>query len=442
MRCWSTVIQSLTPISWPTRVCSSLKCLKTRIGALPFQGSVFIAPAGYPLQQRLPLLDIALDAARRHVPQREAARGQVHVVLRVAQEAEHRHIERAEELLQVLGGDEAFARPHAHESDRDLVGAPVRLHFAQEVVRGFDVEQARLQRHHELVGDLQHLVQAPVVQPRRRVEHRMRRALGQAHDVVAAHFPAADLRHALRPVLQPVARRLLAIHVAQHHRMPLPRQRAGDIGRQRALAHATLGVGHDDDRHPRLRLNGWIPGYGSGRSEAPAILEITALPRRLMSDILVLAAHPDLAQSRVNQAMLRAARNAGDRVRVRDLYALYPDYSIDLPAEQAALADARLVVWLHPIHWYGMPALMKLWVDEVLSFGWAYGPGGHALRGKDLWLATSTGGREESYRPDRYNRYFFDAFLPPYDQTAALVGMRFLPPLVLHGAHRVDAAEL
>ena len=161
-----------------------------------------------------------------------------------------------------------------------------------------------------------------------------------------------------------------------------------------------------------------------------------------MSDILILAAHPDLAQSRVNQAMLSTARDAGDRVQVRDLYALYPDYSIDLPAEQAALADARLVVWLHPIHWYGMPALMKLWVDEVLSFGWAYGPGGHALRSKDLWLVTSTGGREESYRPDRYNRYFFDAFLPPYDQTAALVGMRFLPPLVLHGAHRVDAAEL
>jgi glutathione-regulated potassium-efflux system ancillary protein KefF len=161
-----------------------------------------------------------------------------------------------------------------------------------------------------------------------------------------------------------------------------------------------------------------------------------------MSDILVLAAHPDLAQSRVNHALLRAARDAGDRVRVRDLYALYPDYSVDLPAEQAALADAQLVVWLHPIHWYGMPALMKLWVDEVLSFGWAYGPGGHALRGKDLWLVTSTGGREDSYRPDNYNRYFFDAFLPPYDQTAALVGMRFLPPLVLHGAHRVSAEDV
>jgi len=78
----------------------------------------------------------------------------------------------------------------------------------------------------------------------------------------------------------------------------------------------------------------------------------------------------------------------------------------------------------------------------VLAFGWAYGPGGEALRGKDLWLVATTGGPEESYRPDSYNRYFFDAFLPPYEQTAALCGMRFLPPLLLHGAHKVDEAEV
>jgi glutathione-regulated potassium-efflux system ancillary protein KefF len=89
-----------------------------------------------------------------------------------------------------------------------------------------------------------------------------------------------------------------------------------------------------------------------------------------------------------------------------------------------------------------MPPLMKLWLDDVLTFGWAYGPGGHALRGKDLWLVASTGGPEDSYRPDSYNRYFFDAFLPPYEQTAALCGMRFLPPLVLHGAHKASEAEL
>jgi glutathione-regulated potassium-efflux system ancillary protein KefF len=159
-----------------------------------------------------------------------------------------------------------------------------------------------------------------------------------------------------------------------------------------------------------------------------------------MADIAVIAAHPQLEHSRITRALAQAADAA--RVDWRDIYRLYPDYVIDVPAEQQALAEARLVVWLHPIHWYSMPALMKLWLDEVFSFGWAYGPGGSALRGKDLWLATSTGGSESSYRPDGHNRHFFDAFMHPYEQTAALAGMRWLPPLVLHGAHRVDAPAL
>ncbi len=162
-----------------------------------------------------------------------------------------------------------------------------------------------------------------------------------------------------------------------------------------------------------------------------------------MADIVILAAHPELAQSHVNRALMEAIGAAAlPRAELRDLYALYPDYLIDIAAERAALAEARLIVWQHPIHWYSMPPLMKLWVDEVLGFGWAYGPEGTALQGKDLWLVTSTGGTEASYRPDGHNRYFFDAFLPPYEQTAALCGLRFLPPLVLHGAHRASPVEL
>jgi glutathione-regulated potassium-efflux system ancillary protein KefF len=155
----------------------------------------------------------------------------------------------------------------------------------------------------------------------------------------------------------------------------------------------------------------------------------------LSSGILVLAAHPDWRDSRVNRRLLAAARDAAG-VAVRDLYDRYPDYDIDVPAEQALAATARLLVLLHPIQWYSMPALQKLWLDEVLTYGWAYGPGGTALQGKDLWLVATTGGAEGSYHPQGYNRYFFDAFLPPYEQTAALCGMRFLPPLVLHGARK------
>ena len=165
------------------------------------------------------------------------------------------------------------------------------------------------------------------------------------------------------------------------------------------------------------------------------------------AEILVICAHPELEQSRANRRMLAAARELQStspqgRIVVRDLYALYPDYMIDVPEEQALLAAARLVVWQQPIHWYGMPPLLKLWVDDVLTFGWAYGPDGNMLKGKDLWLVATTGGPEDSYRPASYNRYYFDAFMPPYEQTAALCGLRFLPPMLLHGAHKASNAEI
>ena len=157
--------------------------------------------------------------------------------------------------------------------------------------------------------------------------------------------------------------------------------------------------------------------------------------------IYLLAAHPDWTESRVNRLLFEAAQGLA-HVQVRDLYGSYPDFDIDTGTEQQQAQAADLVVLLHPIQWYAMPALMKLWCDEVLAYGWAYGPGGTALQGKDLWLVATTGGPEASYHPQGYNRYFFDAFLPPYEQTATLCGMRFLPPLLLHGARRADSQEV
>ena len=176
--------------------------------------------------------------------------------------------------------------------------------------------------------------------------------------------------------------------------------------------------------------------YVSGMDEQH---QTTALPPAEPS-IYLLAAHDNWRESRVNRRLLERAL-ANPAVKVCDLYGRYPDYAIDVAAEQAHLAAASLVVLMHPIHWYSMPALQKLWLDDVLTYGWAYGPQ-KALEGKDLWLVASTGGAEDSYQPTGYNRHSFDAFLPPYQQTAALCGMRFLPPLVLHGAHRSDDAEL
>ena len=187
-----------------------------------------------------------------------------------------------------------------------------------------------------------------------------------------------------------------------------------------------------------------------------------APPADTHSSVYLIAAHPDWNESRVNRRLLEVAQAVSatpgaPRIDIQDLYASYPDYCIDVPAEQARVAAAQLIVLMHPIQWYAMPALQKLWLDDVLTYGWAYGAvssgtgdnaaapanaPGTALRGKDLWLVATTGGQEESYHPESYNRYHFDAFLPPYEQTAVLCGMRFLPPLVLHGAHSIGRDEV
>lgn len=153
--------------------------------------------------------------------------------------------------------------------------------------------------------------------------------------------------------------------------------------------------------------------------------------------ILVLYAHPTPHHSRVNRRLAEAAP-AVPNVRLHNLYETYPDFYINVQEEQAMLAEADLVVFQHPIQWYSMPSLLKEWVDVVLEYGWAYGPGGTALRGKDFWLVATTGSVEEAYSEEGSHGHPFPAFLPPIKQTAVLCGMRWLPPLILHGARKID----
>jgi glutathione-regulated potassium-efflux system ancillary protein KefF len=157
--------------------------------------------------------------------------------------------------------------------------------------------------------------------------------------------------------------------------------------------------------------------------------------------VLVVYAHPEPHRSRVNRLLADAAR-AVPGVLVHDLYALYPDFYIDPAREQALVAQADLLVFLHPIRWYAMPALLKEWIDVVFASGWAYGAGGTALKDKGCLLAVTTGGAASAYSPGGVHGHDFADFLPPYEQTARLCNMDWQAPLILYGAHHATQDEL
>jgi len=126
---------------------------------------------------------------------------------------------------------------------------------------------------------------------------------------------------------------------------------------------------------------------------------------------------------------------------VRSLYDIYPDFDIDVAAEQAALERASLIALMHPLYWYSVPGLLKHWFDEVLVGGWAHGEQGHALDGKHcLWITTA--GDVESYTPEGRHHHGFQDFVPVVEQTARYCRMKWLPPFVVHGAHEISDEDL
>jgi glutathione-regulated potassium-efflux system ancillary protein KefG len=156
---------------------------------------------------------------------------------------------------------------------------------------------------------------------------------------------------------------------------------------------------------------------------------------------LVLLSHPNLDRSKAHRRLLEAIRDV-PVVDVRHLENLYPGGRIDVAAEQAAALRADRIVFQFPLYWYSTPPMLKRWEDEVLAFGWAYGPGGTHLHGKTLQLVLSTGGPQATYHADGYNRYPIHELLRPLEAMAGLTGMKFAKPLILWGVPNIPGLDV
>ena len=58
----------------------------------------------------------------------------------------------------------------------------------------------------------------------------------------------------------------------------------------------------------------------------------------------------------------------------------------DIADEQRKLLWADVVILQFPMWWYGMPAILKGWVDRVFAYGFAYGVGVQAEEGGEIDL--------------------------------------------------------
>ena len=127
--------------------------------------------------------------------------------------------------------------------------------------------------------------------------------------------------------------------------------------------------------------------------------------------------------------------------------------SPDVAEEQRKLLWADLVVFHFPLWWYGMPAILKGWVDRVYALGFAYGVGEHGgsrwgerfgegtLKGRRAMVMMTAGGRVSHYGSRGVCGEMDDILWPIQHGTLFYPGMQVLPPAVFYEVgHSTDEA--
>ncbi len=184
-------------------------------------------------------------------------------------------------------------------------------------------------------------------------------------------------------------------------------------------------------------------------------------------NVLIVYAHeePKSFNGALKDAAVQVLRESGHTVVVSDLYALKfnpvggkhdftaladPDFfkygveqtkateaktfAADVVAEQEKLFEADFLIFQFPLWWFGLPAILKGWVDRVFAAGLTYGGGrwysNGVFRGKRAMSSLTTGGGPTIYSPRGLNGDIHALLFPIQHGMLNFLGFDVLPPFV------------
>lgn len=153
---------------------------------------------------------------------------------------------------------------------------------------------------------------------------------------------------------------------------------------------------------------------------------------------LVILTHPNIQESNVNKTWINELKKYPESYDIHSLYESYPDLKFNVQKEQELLSKYDTIIFQFPIHWFGIPFALKKYMDEVLLYGWAFGPGGDNMKGKKIGFAASTGGPKESY--DNFVK--LETLLSSVYVSFQFIGCEIIGTHVFHGASTQPSQEV
>ncbi len=194
--------------------------------------------------------------------------------------------------------------------------------------------------------------------------------------------------------------------------------------------------------------------------------------------VFIVHAHhePKSFNGAMTREAVKALAAAGHQTEVSDLYAmgfdpvsdrrnfttvLDPDYlkqqaeeahatasggfAADLQGELDKLFWCDTLILQFPMWWFGLPAILKGWVDRVFAAGGKVYGGGRwydngVLAGKRAMCSLTTGGPASMFEVDGLNGALQTLLFPINHGILAFVGFTVVEPFVVHAPARLDEA--
>ncbi|QMV14313.1 NAD(P)H-dependent oxidoreductase [Vibrio spartinae] len=123
----------------------------------------------------------------------------------------------------------------------------------------------------------------------------------------------------------------------------------------------------------------------------------------------------------------------------------------DVIAEQQKLLAADAVIFHFPLWWFGMPAILKGWIDRVYAYGFAYGYQGKGNRyrygdgifkGKRAILSVMVGGPDQDYGLRGINGSLDELLFPITHGMLFFPGFDVLSTHAVYGTGKLEPAAL
>jgi NAD(P)H dehydrogenase (quinone) len=137
-------------------------------------------------------------------------------------------------------------------------------------------------------------------------------------------------------------------------------------------------------------------------------------------------------------------KNAGFfKQQIEELHATEAGgFASDIEAELRKMEACDLMIWQFPLWWFGLPAILKGWVDRVFAMGRTYGGEqfyeNGVFKGKRALLSVTTGGPEAVYQKGGWNGDIHAILRPIQRGILRFTGWSVLAPNIVYAPVRAS----